>query len=144
MYCKMVKTRGDFDAWNDKKQEIHFGNADTNIFVSEREIRYITMWCNIWYEENGKTEFRRPVLVIKKVWNLFFTVAMTTKGKNSVFYHKILQGEFYQKNRKHKDSSYIILSQVKVVDKKRFTQKIGVVAQNEFLVIKEKLKTFLF
>ena len=101
------------------------------------------MGQNIGYEENGKDEFLRPVLVLKKVGNLFFVVALTTKGKiKNRFYHKINQLELH--NPKYQDSSYVILSQAKVMDKKRFFENAGNVSISEFEIIKEKLRTILF
>ncbi len=140
----MKRTSQDYDNWNYEKQALHFWEHD-EFYVNPREIRFTKMGINIGYEECGKKEFRRPVLVIKKVWNLFFTVAMTTKWKtNHPFYHKVVQAEFNENNQSNKDNAYIILSQVKVMDKKRFTEKMGIVNQEEFSDIKKKLKTMLF
>jgi len=102
------------------------------------------MGKNVGFEQDGKKEFKRPVLVIKKVGNLFFTVALTSNGKtNSRFYHKFKTASFNENNQTHKESSYAILSQVKVVDKKRFTEKMGSIKRNEFETIKQKLKALL-
>jgi hypothetical protein len=103
------------------------------------------MWINIWFEENWKSEFLRPVLVLKKVWNLFFTVALTSKWKdNNFYYYKIKNLTLSEKNTKYIDSSYCILSQVKVMDKKRFTQNIWAISEEDFKNIQKKLKTLLF
>jgi len=116
-----------------------------SIFINNREIWFTKMWVNVWYEQNWKDWFLRPVLVLKKVWNLFFTVALTSKGKeNNNFYYKIKDLSLIEKNKKYMDSSFVILSQVKVMDKKRFTQHIWVVWENNFLEIQKKLKKFLF
>ena len=131
-----------FEQWSIEKQAIHYAE-DKEFFVNVREIWYTKMGQNIGYEENGKGDFQRPVLVIQKVGNLFFTVALTTKGKEkNRFYHKIQGVELH--NPKYKDSSYAILSQVKVMDKKRFFENAGSVSENDFNNIKEKLKTLLF
>lgn len=64
------------------------------------------MGKNVGYEEDGKTDFLRPVLVLKKVGNLFFTVALTSRGKvDSYFYHKLEATNFNENNLTHKDSS---------------------------------------
>lgn len=140
----MYRTKKLYNEWNLDKQIIHFEWKD-DFYIKPREIRFTKMWLNIWFEENGKKEFRRPVLVIKKIWNLFFTVAMTSKGKeNNRFYHKVQNWEFNENNQINKDKSYIIISQVKVMDKKRFTEKMWIINQEEFTTIKKKLKTMLF
>jgi hypothetical protein len=103
------------------------------------------MWINLWFEENWKDEFLRPVLVLKKVWNLFFTVALTSKWKdNNNFYFKIKNLHLSEKNKKYIDTSYVILSQVKVTDKKRFTQNVWIVESSDFKEIQKKLKNILF
>ena len=132
-----------FDIWNEEKKIIH-NKAYDNIFVNSKEIWFTKMWINLWFEENGKKEFRRPVLVLKKVWNLFFTVALTSKWKiENKFYHKFKTTIFNKNNQKYKYKSFCILSQVKIMDKKRFTEKMWYVWRNEFEVIKEKLKELL-
>ena len=140
----MYRTKKLYDNRNQEKQLTHF-RKDEDFYVNPREIRFTKMWLNIWFEENGKDEFKRPVLVIKKVGNMLFTVAMTSKEKdNQYFYHKISSWEFNERNQTNKDSSYVILSQVKVMDKKRFTEKMWIVGEEEFIKIKKKLKTMLF
>lgn len=111
-----MKTKEKFENWNILKQKIHFENKNKNLFINEREIRYTSMWINIWFEEDGKDDCRRPVLIIKKVWNIFTCVVMTTKWKdNNKFYYKIKSIDFGK-------PSYCILSQLKTYDKGRFNQ----------------------
>lgn len=132
-----------FDDWNDNKKAIHF-NLWNELFINVRDIWFVKLWVNIWFEENWKKEFKRPVLVLKKVWNLFFVVPLTSKWKiENKFYHKLKTSVFNEKNQKHKDESFCILSQVKVIDKKRFDEHIWYVWKNEILEIKEKLRDLL-
>ena len=136
-----------YDARNILKQDIHFqenNQPQDTLFINEREVWYISLWLNIWSEENGKRFFRRPVLVVKKVWNLFFVVALTSKGKEkNRFYHKLSDVLFNEKNQKYINSSYCILSQVRVIDKKRFTEIAWSVWDKEFIFIKQKLRELL-
>lgn len=130
-----------FDEWNKEKQEIH-NNPPKKFFVNPREIWLTKMGQNIGFEENGKENFLRPVLVLKIVGNMFFTASLTTRGKdNNRFYHKITNIDL--ENPKYIDSSYLILSQVKVMDKRRFFKNIGIVEKQEFKYIKLKLREFL-
>lgn len=134
-----------FDIWNTEKKLIHNKELLGDFFINPREIWFVKMGMNIGFEENGKDNFLRPVLVLKKVGNLFFTVAMTSKGKDgNLFYLKVNESEIVLENPKHKESSYMILSQVKVMDKKRFFKSVGRVSRKEFGIIQEKLKTVLF
>ncbi len=137
----MENMKKKFDTRNNEKQELHI-NWLSEFYVNSREIWFVKMWVNIWFEENGKKEFRRPVLVLKKVWNMFFTVAMTTKGKeNNRFYHRVENSTLLAKNEVQK--SFCILSQVRTIDKKRFMHKIWEVESNEFDQIKKKLRSLL-
>lgn len=134
--------RKNFDEWNTEKKSIHTIKMP-EFYINEREIWFTKMGENIGFEENGKKHFLRPVLVIKKIGNLFFTVAMTSKGKEkNSFYHKLSEIEL--QNPKYKNSSFLILSQVKVMDKRRFVEHVGNVSSKEFGRIKEKLRNTLF
>jgi len=132
-----------FDKWNADKKELDKLDYE-KFYVKSRDIYFTKMWINIGFEENWKKDFLRPVLVLKKVWNLFFTVALTSQWKdNNYFYYKFKTAVFNEENKKYENSSYCILSQVRVMDKKRFTQKIWYIKNNEFRKIKEKLRDFL-
>lgn len=122
-----------FENWNKLKQDIH-KNEKESFYVKQREIWYVNLWINIWSEENWKKEdFRRPVLVLKKLWSLYLCVAMTSKWKDdNQFYHK------------YKENSYIILSQAESIDRKRFLDKVETMTKSDFDEITKKLKTFWF
>jgi mRNA-degrading endonuclease toxin of MazEF toxin-antitoxin module len=108
-------------------------------FINSREVWNIYIWKNIWYESFWKWDFfTRPVLVIKIVGSMVFAVSMTTNWKdNNKFYYK-LDDKYFNK------SSYITLSQVKILDKKRFINKIWMIEEPEFEEIKKELKNVLF
>lgn len=127
----------DFEHWNKLKQEIHFSNKK-EFYVKEKQVWYIHNWVNIWFESNWKgNDFKRPVLVIKKVWALFFIATMTTKWKDSRFYYKLDKSYFWIE-------SYISLSQVKIIDKKRFFEQIWKISWKDFEKIKKELQEMLF
>lgn len=121
----------EFDKRNEEKKNIH--TKAKKIFpIHHREIRYVKLGINIWYEQNGKQYFRRPVLVIKKLGNIYFCIPLTTKGKNNKRYHFIDSVDF-------KVSSAIILSQARSLDSSRFISMIGKVSPEEFIIIKQKI-----
>ncbi len=133
-----------FDIWNDEKKILNAKKRET-FYINPREIWYTKMGANIGFEEDGKENFLRPVLVLKKVGNLFFTVALTTKGKkNNFFYHTFENPSFLENHKKNVSNSSAILSQVKVMDKNRFIEKIGFVSHSDFLLVQKKVKTLLF
>lgn len=126
-----------YNNWNILKQEIN--NIELKEFyIKERHVWYIHNWVNVWYESNWKwTDFKRPVLVLKKVWALFFIATMTTKWKDSKFYYKLSDDTFWK-------DSYITLSQVKIIDKRRFFEHIWIISENDFIKIKNELQNILF
>ncbi len=134
----------DFDTWNEEKKIIHTKKQTDDFFVNPREIWFVKMGMNIGFEENGKSEFVRPVLVIKKVGMLFFTIALTTKGKeDNKFYHKFLHAVFTEKHFHNSGRSFAILSQARVFDKKRFQERIGILPSDEFEIVKQKITRIL-
>lgn len=67
-----------FDQWNELKKLVN-RNRPT-FYVKEREIRYAHLGHNVGYEQDGKgKDFKRPVLVLKKIGNVFLVLPMTTK-----------------------------------------------------------------
>jgi len=132
-----------FDEWNKEKKTIHTVDPD-GFYVNEREIWYVKLGMNVGNESNGKQDFRRPVVVIKKVGNLFFVVPMTTKGKDSKFYHVFQKNEYIEHYRDQiPEISRAQLSQVRIMDKRRFLDRIGYIHRDEFTEIKKKLRELL-
>ena len=127
-----------FDEWNIHKQLVHSTDIPL-FFVNPREIRYVKLWMNIGSEQNGKSEYKRPVLVVKKVWILFFVIPLTTHWKiGKIFYYLLEHPIFLERNKVNQ--SFCILSQARVLDKRRFLHKIGEIQEKEFVLIKKRLK----
>lgn len=67
-----------FDERNILKKKVN--SQEGEVFVKAREVRFAHLGINVGNEEDGKGKsFQRPVLVIKKVGNMFLVVPMTTK-----------------------------------------------------------------
>lgn len=131
--------KDDYLKWNDVKLDLNF-REDRELFINIRQIWYISIWANIWNENYWKWfNFKRPILVIKKVWNLFFWVSLTTKWKIWSKFNLLLDSRYFDK-----ENSYINLSQVKTYDKKRFIQHIWTINEIDFNEIKKELKKILF
>lgn len=130
-----------YDQWNTEKKRID-GTTSPTFYLNEREIWNTSMGKNIGFEEDGKGGFLRPVIVLKKVGSLYFTVALTSRPKTGRFYFP-LNNTTYSNSHNARAHSSAILSQVKVMDKKRFQYKMGTVAEPEFIQLKKKLTTFL-
>jgi len=125
----------DFDKWNEIKKNID-RNTITNILIHEKEIWWCSLGLNVGDEENGKeNEFERPVLIIKKFNNrVCLVLPMSSRTGNPYFYHKI----FYDNK-----VSYVILSQIKLISTKRLKRNISNLSNNQFKIIKAKLKEII-
>ncbi len=58
-----------FGTWNQEKKHINEYWSTWKIkdfYINYRDVWYIKLGINVWYEQNWKTEFKRAVLVIKK------------------------------------------------------------------------------
>lgn len=127
----MVKNK-DFDSWNLKKKELH--EKSTGRFYHVREIWWCSLGTNIGFEQDGKdTNFQRPVLVVKsfsKETCLF--IPLTTSRKRNKY--RLSIGQVANKE------SFAILSQIKVVDTKRFTDKIYTLDKEIFELIRKSIR----
>lgn len=130
----------DFEGWNKEKQRID--EIKREKFINSREIWDCKLWINVWNESNGKWKYSRPVLVISRVWWVYFVVPLTKNWKNewektSEYYYK-LQDDIFEFD------SYVMLSQIKTLDKNRFVKKIWKMTTNDFKEIKNRLKEMYF
>ena len=122
----------DFDERSKDKKFIN--NSNRIIYPHSKEIWNVKLGTNIWFEEDGKGWFLRPVLVIKKIWNLYFILPLTTKWKsNNIFYHDIISIDFGK-------PSSVMLSQARTIDSKRFILKIWQIDNQEYIKIKNTLQ----
>jgi mRNA-degrading endonuclease toxin of MazEF toxin-antitoxin module len=96
----------------------------------------VKLWVNIWCEENGKWWFIRPVLVVKKIWALYFCVPLTSKIKKHNRWYYQLENEVQRWK-----VSTLLLTQWRVIDKKRFFKHIWYIQNDEFIKIKNLLQT---
>lgn len=126
----------DYEQRNKEKQWLNSKNNE-KFYVNTREIWYCKLWINVWFEQNGKTEFRRPVLVLKKVWTMFLICPLTTKIKNTDRHHTLPE---YATPK----VSSLILSQIRVIDKKRFMDKVGEVKKQDFIRIQKIFQKLYF
>jgi mRNA interferase MazF len=116
------------------KEKTHINNSSKELFVKIRQIWFVKLWCNIWYEEDGKWDnFLRPVLVINKLWNTFFVIPLTTWWKDNHMFYYTLQHTSTNK------ISRLILNQWRTISKERFMSHIDTVSNNEFIAIKKLL-----
>jgi len=124
----------DFKKWHDKKGNID--KIDKRPFFHEREIWFCQIGLNIGFEQDGKGEdFLRPILIIRKFNNeIFWAVPLTRTSKKSPYYFHF---------KLHDKESVAILSQIRLIDARRLSHKIGEIREVEFVQLKQKIKALL-
>ena len=129
----MVK---DFDSWNQKKKAIDSG--DKSPLFHSREIWWCSLGVNIGVETDGQNnDFERPVLVIKKFNKDMALVLPLTRSKKDTPYHYgfILEGD--------RESSILVLSQLRLVSSKRLIRLMKKVPEKTFAEILNKITQYL-
>jgi mRNA-degrading endonuclease toxin of MazEF toxin-antitoxin module len=122
----------DFDGWNITKKSLNAGGRSR--FCHVREIVWCALGVNIGAEQDGTgKEFDRPVVVIRTFSrDVFLGVALTGKRREGKYYFPIGIVE----NRE----ASAILSQIRLIDMRRVSNRIGIVDPEIF----EKLKSALY
>lgn len=124
----------DFDTWDTEKKSI---DTATHKFYHPRDIWWCALGVNIGYEQDGTgTMYERPVLVLKGFSKQVCLIVPLTTSQKKNAYH-IALGSIDNK------SAAAIISQVRLVDTKRFINKIAVLDENKFEEIKEAIKAML-
>ena len=101
---------------------------DKRLRFKEREIWYIYFGVNVGFELDGREEFLRPCLIIKKLSNeTFYALPLTSKHKEGSWY--------YPSFMNNKEGRYVF-SQLRSVDAKRLRYFVETVSEKEFSKIK--------
>ncbi len=123
----------DFDLWSQLKKKIDLRNGP---IFAECEIWWCSLGINIGHEENGKNElFNRPILVVRKFnRHIFLGIPLTTKIKNNRFYYRfIFRGKI----------QCAMLSQIRVWESRRLTNRIGEISLKELEIIRKEIKKII-
>jgi len=125
----------EYDKWNDKKQNINALRPD-GIYFKEREVWWCSVGLNIGSEENGKgSRFNRPVLILKKFGPQVFIAVLISRTKKT--------GPFYFPFKLKGEDCNCLLTQVRTLDARRLTEKIGVAGETDFQSIRKAVKDLL-
>ena len=129
----------DYTNWHKLKTALNNNEASSRPYFHDREIWYCSLGDNIGSEQDGKgEEYLRPVIVFKKFNNEIFWAIPLTKSKNK---KKEKNQRFYYAFSFMPDiTSIAILSQIRLVDGKRLKVHMGVISEENFNELKEKLK----
>ena len=134
----------DFDRWNEHKKALD-ANAP-RVYVHERELWFVHLGTNVGFEQDGRgDESLRPVLVLRKFNNeVVWALPLTRRNKpSSAYYVSFDYTVFPEVANAPLRSSVAILSQLRLLDIKRFRYKIGTVPTDTFEVMKEKTRQLL-
>lgn len=124
----------EYDNWNQLKKNL--SAMKSSIFFHERDIWFCSLGKNIGDEEDGKNElFERPILIIRKFNNnIFLAIPLTSSKKDNNYYYQYeLGGKTYAG----------ILSQIRLLDYRRLSRKIGMIKEDDFGMIIEKIHKLL-
>ncbi|TSC75262.1 MAG: mRNA interferase, partial [Parcubacteria group bacterium Gr01-1014_33] len=98
--------------------------------VSEREIWWVSIGENVGSEIDGKSKlFSRPVIIFKKLAHGFYLVIPTTTQPR--------KGSWYVAFRQQGKDMIACLHQVRTIDYRRLSSKLGRIDGNDFTRIQE-------
>ena len=125
----------DFEIWNVYKKYIDARNEDK--IYHEREVWWCSLGINVGFEEDGKgIHGERPVLVIRRLnKNVCVIVPLTTSKKESLY--NIFLGKVGNKE------SSVITSQIRLIDTRRFANRMGIIDSITFETIRKAIKDLL-
>lgn len=125
----------DFDGWNERKKKLH-QRLDVPFF-HRRELWWCSLGVNVGFEQDGTgNEYSRPVLILKGLSErTCLVVPLTTSMKS----HRLRPSVGVVENKEAR----ALLSQMRVIDTKRFMDKIGYLDQKIFEKIQKDVKDIM-
>ena len=125
----------DFQKWHNKKAQIE--DIEKRPFFHEREIWFCHLGANVGFEQDGAgDDFQRPIVIIRKFNNeVCWIVPLSKTEKRSKYYFAFRFDDA--------TTSVAILSQIRLLDARRLSRKIGEINKNEFAQLINKIKALL-
>lgn len=125
-----------FSDWALLKPKLHF-SENRGVFPKKREIWWASVGQNIGVEVNGKNKkFERPVLIVK-VFNADFVLAVSISSQEK-------EGEYYYAFKNPAgEKNVVVLSQIKSISSKRLVRRIGEMQTADFSEIVARLKNMI-
>ncbi len=126
----------DFGKWHDKKERID--ELPQRPFFHDREIWFCYIGANVGVEQNGsQEEFLRPVVILRKFNNESFWAIPLTKSKKADNTH------YFSFSFLPNITSAANLSQLRLIDARRLSRKIGEISESDFSQLTKRLKALL-
>ena len=125
----------DFKKWHDKKSQVD--EIVKRPFFHEREIWFCYLGVNVGFEQDGSgDDFQRPVVIIRKFNNeVCWVIPLSKTDKRNQYYFPF--------NFDDTTVSVAIISQIRLLDGKRLSRKIGEMSENDFSQLINKIKALL-
>ena len=110
-------------------------NQESTIVFKQGDIWWCSLGMNLGEEIFGKgVKFTRPVLVFRKFTsNSFLGLPLTGQEK---------EGSWYVEISIHNKKNWVMMNQARVLDKKRLTNRIGMLDDSDFKKVKEQFLKF--
>jgi mRNA interferase MazF len=124
-----------FDEWNETKKELNTRTSSKPLHFKQGEVWWCSVGVNVGHEVDGKgIKFQRPVLIVQVVnRETFLGVPISKQIKESGTYRTtfhISPGETRQ----------ALVSQVKLFDSARLTERMVKIPYSELEIIRKALK----
>ena len=124
----------DFDTWNNFKKDI---NKSDGKLYKQRDIWWCSLGVNVGFEQDGTGKsYERPVIVLRGFSKAVCLVVPLTTSTKENKYHLAL-GEIDGK------LAAAITSQVRLVDTRRFIDKIGMLDSEKFEELKNAVRLLI-
>ncbi len=121
-----------FLEWIGIKEKLNDVASDAPL-VAERDLWWISFGENVGSEMNGKHRlFTRPGIIYKKLSHGFFLVAPTTTKPHA--------GSWYVEIKQEGVSMYICLHQIRAIDYRRLSTRLGVVDEEDFKRVQDAFR----
>ncbi len=118
-----------FFEWIGLKERLH-NSTHVPPMVSQREIWWASLGENVGSEINGKNNlFSRPVIIFKKLAHGFYFVIPTTTQQKT--------GSWYVPFQHQEKNMAACLHQVRAIDYRRLSSRLGQIDGDDFKRIKE-------
>lgn len=125
----------DFQKWHNKKTLVD--GIEHRPFFHQREIWFCYLGTNVGFEQDGTdNDFQRPIVIIRKFNNeICWAIPLSKTKKRNQYYFAFPFDDV--------TTSVAILSQIRLIDVRRLSRKIGDMSESDFARLTEKLKALL-
>jgi len=130
----------EFKNWCNIKNKL--SKNDDILFLKKRDIRWVYVWENLWFETNWKwIDFTRPVLVLKVLnKNSFIWIPLSSQIHSWTFFSDFI----FTDSDWNESVKTALLNQVRIFSNKRVEDLWWKMSSNDFSKLKKKLWKLLW